>query len=336
MVNDGQSSIVHRRKNSFNQRKEQTHMNTLAIDKAIAKVPFLADSKNIKKIPLSGGITNLNFKIEADGRSYVIRLAGEGTDQLGIKRDVEHAANKVAGELGIAPEVVYFIEPEGYIVTRFVTGKRIMPEDIVKPDYLVRVAQKLRLFHRNSPKLKGEFNVFRRVEMLTKTAKAKGAQFPSDWDFIMKKMREAEKALLKDPYKPTPCHNDLLNLNWLDEEVAGDIGEIRLLDWEYAGMGDIFFDLGNFSHHHRLNEDQIRIFLTAYFGKMTPKHYARLRIMWPMSELHEAMWGTTQSVISTLEEDFQGYANLWFGRYRMHVTDYRWEQWLKDVAKKGK
>ena len=311
-------------------------MNTLAIDKAIAKVPFLADSKNIKKIPLSGGITNLNFKIEADGRSYVIRLAGEGTDQLGIKRDVEYAANKVAGELGIAPEVVYFIEPEGYIVTRFVTGKRIMPDEIVKPDYLTRVAQKLRLFHRNAPKLKGEFNVFRRVEMLTKTAKAKGAHFPEDWAFIQKKMREAEKALLKDPYKPPPCHNDLLNLNWLDEEVAGDIGEIRLLDWEYAGMGDIFFDLGNFSHHHRLNEDQIRIFLTAYFGKFTPKHYARLRIMWAMSELHEAMWGTTQSVISTLEEDFQGYANLWFGRYRMHVTDYRWEQWLKDASKKGK
>lgn len=309
-------------------------MNTLAIDKAIAKVPFLKDSKNVKKIPLSGGITNLNFKIEADGRSYVIRLAGEGTDQLGIKRDVEHAANKVAGELGVAPEVVYFIEPEGYIVTRFVTGKRIMPEDIVKSDYLVRVAQKLRLFHRNAPKLKGEFNVFRRVEMLTKTAKAKGAQFPNDWDFIMKKMREAENALLKDPYIPTPCHNDLLNLNWLDEEVAGDIGEIRLLDWEYAGMGDIFFDLGNFSHHHRLNEEQVRIFLTAYFGTMTPKHYARLRIMWPMSELHEAMWGTTQSVISNLEEDFQGYANLWFGRYRMHVTDFRWEQWLKDVSKK--
>jgi len=311
-------------------------MNTLAIDKAIAKVPFLKDSKNVKKIPLSGGITNLNFKIEADGRSYVIRLAGEGTDQLGIKRDVEYAANKVAGELGIAPEVVFFIEPEGYIVTRFVTGKRIMPEDIVKPDYLVRIAQKLRLFHRNSPKLKGEFNVFRRVEMLTKTAKSKGAQFPADWDFIMKKMREAEKALLKDPYIPTPCHNDLLNLNWLDEEVAGDIGEIRLLDWEYAGMGDIFFDLGNFSHHHRLNEEQIRLFLTSYFGTLSPKHYARLRIMWPMSELHEAMWGTTQSVISNLEEDFQGYANLWFGRYRMHVTDYRWEQWLKDVSKKSK
>src|SRR5512143_545785 len=99
---------------------------TLAIDKAIAKVPFLAKSKNIKRTPLSGGITNLNFRIDADGRSYVLRLAGEGTDQLGIRRDVEYAANYAAGQLGIAPDVVYFIEPEGYIVTRFVNGKRIM------------------------------------------------------------------------------------------------------------------------------------------------------------------------------------------------------------------
>jgi thiamine kinase-like enzyme len=329
MVN-GRQSIV-----SFSNQKEML-MSTLAIDKAIEKVPFLADSKNIKKIPLSGGITNLNFKVEADGKSYVIRLAGEGTEQLGIKRDVEYAANYAAGQLGIAPEVVYFIEPEGYIVTRFVTGKRIMPEDIVKPDYLARVAKKLRLFHRNGPKLKGEFNVFRRVEMLTKVSKSNNAKFPHDWDFIMKKMREAEKALLKDPYIPTPTHNDLLNLNWLDEEVAGDIGEIRLLDWEYAGMGDIFFDLGNFSHHHRLNEDQVDNFLYEYFGEVTDKQYARLRLMWPMSELHEAMWGTTQTGISKLEEDFQGYADLWFGRFRQHVTDYRWEDWLKDVSKKSK
>jgi thiamine kinase-like enzyme len=311
-------------------------MSTLAIDKAIAKVPFLRNSKNIKKTPLSGGITNLNFKIDADGRAYVIRLAGANTELLGIKRDVEHAANKAAGELGIAPEIMYFIEPEGYIVTRFITGKVIPPDVIAQPDYLARVAKKIRLFHRRAPKLNGEFNVFKRVEMLEKISRSKGAKFPHDWDFIMQKMNEVKKALEKDPYKPTPCHNDLLNLNWLDEAVPGDIGELRLLDWEYAGMGDIFFDLGNFSHHHRLNEEQVERFLYEYFGTVTDKHYARLRLMWPMSELHEAMWGTTQTVISTLEEDFQGYANLWFGRLRQHVTDFRWEQWLKDVAKKSK
>jgi thiamine kinase-like enzyme len=309
-------------------------MSVLAIDKAVAKVPFLRHSKNIKKTPLSGGITNLNFKIDADGKSYVIRLAGENTDLLGIKRDVEHAANKAAGELGIAPEIMYFIEPEGYIVTRFVNGKHIPPTTIKQPDYLARVAKKIRLFHVRGPKLRGEFNVFKRVEMLAKVSKDKGAKFPADWDFIMEKMDEVKTALAKDPYKPTPCHNDLLNLNWMDEEVPGEMGEIRLLDWEYAGMGDIFFDLANFAHHHRLNEEEVKCFLFEYFGEVTDKHYARLRLMWPMSELHESMWGTTQTVISTLEEDFQGYANLWFGRVRQHVTDPRWNKWLKDVAKK--
>jgi thiamine kinase-like enzyme len=307
-------------------------MSDLAIDRAIAKVPFLAESKNIKKIPLSGGITNLNFKIEADGRSYVIRLAGAGTEQLGIKRDVEYAANYAAGQMGIAPDVVYFIEPEGYIVTRFINGKRVLPEEIVKPHNLARVASKLRLFHRHAPKLKGEFNVFRRVENLTKVSKSNNCKFPFDWDWIMQKTREVKETLAKDPYVPTPCHDDLLNLNWLDEDVPGEIGELRLLDWEYAGMGDIFFDLGNFSHHHRLSDDQQRLFLQEYFGEVTPKHFARLKLMEPMSELHESMWGTTQTGISKLEEDFQGYADLWFGRLRQHVMDFRWEGWLKDVA----
>jgi len=309
-------------------------MTTLAIDKAIAKVPFLMESKNIKKTPLSGGITNLNFKVDADGKSYVIRLAGDGTQQLGIKRDVEYAANLAAGQLGIAPEVVYFIEPEGYIVTRFVNGKPIPPETIRQPDYIARVVKKIRLFHKRGPALKSEFNVFRRVEMLSGIAESHQCKFPFDWEWIMQKMREVEQALLKDPYVPTPCHDDLLNLNWLEEEVAGEIGEIRLLDWEYAGMGDIFFDLANFCHHHRLNEDQVRFLLQEYFGEVTPKNYARLRLMWPMSELHESMWGTAQTGISKLEEDFQGYADLWFGRFRQNVTDNRWDQWLNDVAKK--
>ncbi|MBE0669413.1 MAG: phosphotransferase family protein [Anaerolineales bacterium] len=309
---------------------------TLAIDKAIAKVPFLADSKNIKKTPLSGGITNLNFRVDADGKSYVIRLAGEGTEQLGIKRDVEHIANKAAGEMGIAPEIMYFIEPEGYIVTRFINGKPIPPHELRKPDYLSNVVKKIRLFHRRGPVLNGEFNVFRRVEMLMKVSKSHGIKFPSDWDWIMQKMNEARKALEKNPYTPTPCHNDLLNLNWINEEITDEVGELRLMDWEYAGMGDIFFDLANFAHHHRLNDEQTRYMLHEYFGEVTEKNYARLRLMWPMSELHEAMWGTTQMGISKLEEDFQGYAHLWFGRFRQDVTDYRWEQWLKDVAKKSK
>jgi thiamine kinase-like enzyme len=229
---------------------------------------------------------------------------------------------------------MYYIEPEGYLVTRFIKARRMPPEVITQPDNIVRVVRKLRLFHRRGPELQCEFNVFRRIEMLTAVSRSKNCKFPYDFDWLMQEMVRVEEALKKDPYVPAPCHDDLLNLNWLDEDVPGEIGEVRLLDWEYAGMGDIFFDLANFSHHHRLNEVQVRLLLQEYFGEVTPKHYARLRLMWPMSELHEAMWGTTQTGLSTLDEDFQGYADLWFSRARQQITDLRWEEWLKDVSKK--
>lgn len=299
----------------------------LTLEQAIARVPFLANVQDLKITPLTGGITNLNYKIEANGKAYVLRITGADTELLGIRREVEYAANLAAGKLGVAPEVEYFIEPEGYLVTRFVDGKKIPPEEMVKPENIRRVATKIRTFHQNAPALDAEFNVFRRVEMLTATSRKNNCKFPDDFDWIQATMRQVEAALMQDPYTPTPCHDDLLNLNFLDEH-----GELRILDWEYAGMGDIFFDLSNFSHHHRLDDEQVNILLHAYFGTVTPKLFARLKLMWPMSEIHEAMWGTTQTGISKLDEDFQGYADLWFGRAREAMADSRWNQWLQDAV----
>jgi thiamine kinase-like enzyme len=305
---------------------------TLTLDQAISRIPFLAESKNVVSAPLTGGITNLNYKIDADGRSYVLRITGANTELLGIRREVEYQANLAAGQLGIAPEVLFYIEPEGYLLTRYINARRMPPDVITRAENIVRVVRKLRLFHRRGPELKADFNVFRRIEMLTAVSREKGCKFPFDFDWIMQEVRRVEAALLKDPYTPTPCHDDLLNLNWLEEEVPGEIGEVRLLDWEYAAMGDIFFDLANFSHHHRLSDDQVRLLLQEYFDEAAGRHFARLKLMWPMSELHEAMWGTTQTGISTLDEDFQGYADLWFGRARQHLTDPRWGRWLNEVA----
>jgi len=304
----------------------------LTLQEAIARVPFLANAKNVVSTPLTGGITNLNYKIDADGRSYVLRITGANTDKLGIRRDVEYSASLAAGKLGIAPDVMYYIEPEGYLVTRFVNARRIPPEVLRQPNNIMRVVRKLRLFHVRGPKLDAEFNAFRVIEMLTDVSRQNNCRFPFDFDWIMHEVERVEVALTKDPYRPTPCHNDLLNLNWLEEEVPGGIDELRLLDWEYAGMGDVFFDLANFSHNQGLNDEQVRLLLQEYFGEVSPKAFARLRLMWPMSELREAMWGTTQTGISKLDEDFQGYADLWFGRARQQLTDPRWNTWLKDVA----
>lgn len=304
----------------------------LTLEQAIARVPFLRDRRDIQTSELKGGITNKNYKVEAGGKAYMLRIAGESTDVLGINRATEYAANLAAGLLGVAPQVLYFIEPEGYLVTRFIHGKRIPPDEMVKPYNIRRVVRKLRLFHTRAPELKGEFSVFRRVEHLIEISRQHGCTFPFDFDWIMGKMREVEETLKKSPHAPTPCHCDLLNLNFLDEETPGEIGEVRILDWEYAGMGDIYFDLANFSHHHRLSDELVNVLLHEYFGAVTPQAFARLKLMWPMSTVHEAMWGTTQTGLSRLDEDFQGYADLWYARTREGLTDTRWNQWLKDAT----
>lgn len=306
----------------------------LTLEQAIARVPFLKDAQDVKATELKGGITNHNYKIEAEGKAYMLRIVGEDTHLLGIRRDVEHQANLAAGQLGVAPEVLYFIEPEGYLVTRFIDGKHIPPEEMVKPDNIRRVARKIRLFHQRGPELEGPANVFRRVGNLTQISRKNSCRFPTDFEWIMQKVGEVEQALSKDPLSLMPCHTDLLNLNFLDDSGGGPRGEIRILDWEYAGMGDIYHDLANFAHHHRLNDDQIRLLLHEYFGEVTPRNFARLKLMWVASEAFEALWGTTQTGISKLDEDFQGYADLWFGRIREACVDPHWGQWLKDVARK--
>jgi thiamine kinase-like enzyme len=305
----------------------------LTLEQALARIPFLKDARDLRTTELKGGITNRNYKIESGGKAYVLRITGEGTDLLGIRRDVEYAANKAAGELGVAPEVYYFIEPEGYLLTRFITGKHIPPEEISKRENVRRVAEKLRLFHTRAPALQSEFNAFRAVESLVKVSRAHQAKFPADFGDLMGRMEEVEAAFLRNPYAPTPCHCDLLNLNFMDEEMPGGRKELRILDWEYAGMGDIFFDLANFSHHHRLSDEIVRELLQQYFGEAKPRDFARLKLMWPVSELREALWGTTQTGISKLDEDFQGYADLWFAHAREDMSDPRWPQWLEDVTR---
>ena len=306
----------------------------LTPEQAILRVPFLARTDDVVTTPLTGGITNLNYKVEAGGKAYVLRITGANTEKLGIRRDVEHEANLAAGRLGIAPEVLYYIEPEGYLLTRFIKGRHIAPATLARPENVSRVVSKLRLFHRRGPALHGNFDGFRQIEMLTAESRRYQAKFPADFDWIIQKVREIERALLTDPYTPTPCHNDLLNLNWMEEEVPGEVTELRLLDWEYAGMGDVYFDLANFSHNHALSDDGLRHLLQEYFGEVTDARFARLQLMWPISELREALWGTTQTGISKLDEDFQGYADLWFGRARLRLVDPRWEQWLKDASRK--
>ena len=297
---------------------------TLTLEEAIARVPQWAGKKEIKTFPLGGGITNLNYKVEVAGESFVLRITGAKTELLGIDRENEHVANLQAGKLGIAPEVVYFIQPEGYLVTRFLDSRPLLPEEITKPANIKQVAYVLKRIH-SMPPVPGKFDVFRVVDEYIKTVKEYQVAFPDDFEWIMQQTSKAEKSLQVHPYQPCPCHNDLLNANFLFD------GNIRILDWEYAGMGDVFFDLANFSVHHQLTDDQDRWLLDCYLGEFTQGSWGRLKILKTMSDFREAMWALIQVAVSTLDFDFRDYANKHFGRMKKNMESVNWDLWIKEA-----
>ena len=255
---------------------------------------------------LGGGITNHNVKVELGGESFVLRIAGRDTELLGIDRSLEVEATSSAADLGIGPEVVSFVEPEGWLVTRFIAGAPIAIETMREPETLFRVARTLRAVH-TAPLLSGSFDSFRVVERYLRTSLARGGVEPQEYAWAHQIAERIERARAGAPSRL--CHNDLLNANFLDD------GErIRIVDWEYAGNGDAFFDLANFAINHELDPSERRVLLEAYFGSVRDEDARALELMRFMSDFREAMWGVVQTVVSALEFDFVGYAAEHFAR----------------------
>jgi thiamine kinase-like enzyme len=255
---------------------------------------------------LGGGITNHNLKVDVDGETFVLRVAGKDTGLLGIDRSVELAATKAAAALGIGPEVVAFVEPEGWLVTRFVEGAIPSMDRMREPAMLGRVAGALRAFHGGGP-IPGIFDSFRVVETYRQTALDRGGAVPEAYEWAHAIATAIESRRSADLH--VPCHNDLLNANFLEHA-----DRLWIVDWEYAGMGDRFFDLANFSINHELDDDASRAFLEAYFGELRGEDVEALTLMRFMSDFREAMWGVVQSAVSEIDFDFEAYATEHFER----------------------
>ena len=261
---------------------------------------------------LGGGITNRNFKVVVDGSAYVLRMGGAKTSLLGIDRSAEHAAGVRAFELGVGPEVVAFVPDEGWLVCRFIEGREISLAEMRRPSTLARVASALRTLH-DSPPIPGRFDAWAVVDAYRATAEAHGVEIPAEF----KPMRALADRIrsARGPQPGVPCHNDLLNANFLDD------GSVRIVDWEYAGMGDRFFDLANFSVNHEFSVEDDRVLLRVYFGEAREADLASVRMMRFMSDFREAMWGVLQSGISDLDFDFTGYAAKHFARLEAAAVD---------------
>ena len=278
--------------------------------------------------PLEGGITNRNYRVTLGGDEYVVRLPGKDTNLLEIDRLAELAASELAAEAGVAPKVAAMLEDPPCLVAEFLGARTMTAEELRGPGCLTDVAADLRAIHGAGQDLPNSFSAFRIVETYAATAAERGADVPDDYDEAHGHARRIEAALTGPEHKPVPCHNDLLAANFLHD------GErLWIVDWEYAGMGDRYFDLGNFAVNNELTADDEFALLTAYFDERPPaRRLAALGLMRFMSDFREAMWGVVQTAVSDLDFDFADYARKHFDRLRVQAADSRFDRWLEDAG----
>ena len=307
-------------------------MSSGAVEELIARVPQW-QGLELEVRPLHGGITNRNFVVRAGGREFVVRLPGERTELLGIDRANEAEAARRAAELGIGPPILGELPQVGTLITAYMPGRHLTDDQFAAR--LDEVVPLLKRLHESGP-LRGAFPIHRVVEWHARDATAHGVMPPSAYERLHQQSRRIERAFQANPMPPVPCHNDLLPGNVLfGDAQPGDAADARvwLLDFEYAGMNDVFFDLGNLSVNAGLSAGAEEDLLRLYFGTITHAHLARLALMKVMSEFREGMWAVVQQAISTLDTDFVAYAAERLGNCERLVASPTFEQWLDDAAR---
>ena len=189
----------------------------------------------------------------------MIRISGKDTMLLGIDRSAEQEATIVAADAGIAPPVAAFLPEEECLVTRFVEGHPATPEE-VRGEILDLVAGALRTFH-SGPAIGATFDSFDVVREYRATTLAKGGAVPEDWEPAWAAAERIHEALSDPEHSPVPCHDDLLSAN-----ILRDGERIWLVDWEYAGMGDRYFDLANLAVNNEFSPEDDHRLLESYSG----------------------------------------------------------------------
>jgi len=299
------------------------------LDAVFRAVPAWAGLAPDAVAPLPGGITNRNLRVDVGGASYVVRFPGRDTALLGIDRAAEWAAACAAAAAGVGPEPIAFLPDRGVLVTRFVAGEPLTPDALARDDVMQCVVAAVRALHGMSP-IPARFSPFRVVREYARIAAEHGAPAPPAQAVMLARSDEIERALAARPVSPVPCHNDLLSANFL----LGD-GRAFIVDYEYAGMGDPSFDLGNFAANNGLPDDALPSLLQRYAGEVTRSSLARLMLMRIVSDVREAMWGVVQQAISALDVDYAGYAHRHFERGLLNARDARYASWLAEAASPG-
>lgn len=284
------------------------------------------DPNEVKWSELGGGITNHNYICQVDGKKYVLRVPGSGTDAF-INREHELSSSIAAAKAGVAPAVRCVVKPEGAVVTDFIEGQVLHPDIVAADDgKIIKIVESVKQVHEKA-QFEPPTNIFDRNRKYFKMAKDANAFFPHDFEWMFAVLDKIEKAMDRNPPGQVACHNDLLSENFI---IDGN-DKLWILDWEYGGMNDPFFDLGDFAVEHPLSPQQEELIIKVYCGEMIPARLYRTLLHKLTSDLWWSLWSMLQDRISKIDFDFYSYGLKRYARFRENYYHRDFNTWLDGV-----
>lgn len=279
---------------------------------ALGKIPGLQGiDANTAEIGRLGGLTNLVFRVGSGDGALCLRLPGKGTEEY-IDRAVESHAARETARVGVSPEVVHSDPGSGVMVTRLIEGVATMTPALFREraGSPARAGQAFRKLHDSDATFNFRFELFSMIDEYLGILSGKDADLPEGYHDVLKEAERVRKALGSGTLPLAACHCDPLCENFID---TGE--RMWIVDWEYSGMNDPMWDLGDLSVEGEFSEAQEEEMLQAYFGgEPRPNERGRVVIYKAMCDLLWTLWGLIQHANDNPAEDFWAYSTRRFAR----------------------
>ncbi len=303
-------------------------------EKVISILNQVNNFENITKencnITRLGGMTNIVHLVEMNDINLVVRIAGKGTEEY-INRTFEYNNAMAAWRAGISAEIIWADIKKGIMVSKAINGIETMTPKLFssRKGSPERAGVALAKLHNSGETFDFRFDLFNMIDDYLKILSSKKADLPDGYNEIVNAAKPVKEALEANPITLAPCHCDPLCENFLD-----DGKNMWIVDWEYSGMNDPLWDLGDLSVEAGMNEDQENEMLRAYFGSdPNEEQRGRVIIYKAMCDLLWTLWGLIQHADKNPAEDFWAYAIQRFERCKKLMDSSNFEKHINAIKK---
>jgi len=277
---------------------------------------------------LPGGLTNKNYKISTPDGTYVLRhSAPSSADELAVDRRAEYENSVRAAAAGVGAPVVEFLPADGVLVLGYLEGETMSDEHLQAPGILPRVAEACRRLHAGEAFV-NRFDMFEVQAEYLGRVQRRGFRLPGGYLDHAGTVRRIRDALATRPVLLRPCNNDLLAANFIDDGTT-----VSIIDYEYSGNNDPYFELGNIWSECHLTLEQLGELIEAYDGTLSRSHLARSLLWGLMSQYGWTLWASIQEGTSSIDFDFWGWGMEKYERAEATFAGPGLERLLADVTR---